>query len=116
MNVTSAAFEAALEGDARDRPYVLCLFVVGPSPLSQKAIECLDQICREQIEGEYELNVVDLRRHPAAAAEYNLIAAPTLIRFSPPPVRRVVGDLSNADRVMSGLMLHRRAPDEGEKQ
>lgn len=116
MNDSRAAFEAALEDEARGQPYVLCLFVVGPSPLSQKAIECLDEICREQIEGEYELNVVDIRRHPAAAAQYNLIAAPTLIRFSPPPVRRVVGDLSNTERVMSGLMLHRRAPDEGEKQ
>ena len=79
------------------------LYVVGRSMRSLAAIAKLEQICRDHLEGRYRLSIIDVLDHPEAAEAANIVATPTLIRRSPAPVRRLVGDLSPTDIVLLGL-------------
>jgi circadian clock protein KaiB len=83
--------------------HILRLFVTGSTPRSLRAIANLKAICEEHLPGRYNLEVVDLYQHPQLAKENNLIAAPTLIKSLPDPVRRVIGDMSDEDQVLFGL-------------
>ncbi|MFC3694681.1 circadian clock KaiB family protein [Chenggangzhangella methanolivorans] len=83
--------------------YVLRLFVTGSTPRSVRAIENLRAICEAELPGRYELEVVDVYLHPEAAKENQVIAAPTLLKLLPTPVRRVIGDLTDHDRVRYSL-------------
>ncbi|HEX2395694.1 MAG TPA: circadian clock KaiB family protein [Bacteroidales bacterium] len=83
--------------------YLLKLYVSGSSPQSIRAIYNLKKICEEKLKGRYILEIIDLYQKPEVAKEVNLIAAPTLIKRLPLPIRRVIGDMSNADRVLVGL-------------
>jgi circadian clock protein KaiB len=83
--------------------YELRLLVSGSSPRSLSAIERITKICEEHLQGDYSLEVIDLYTHPTAAAENDVIAAPTLVRRSPLPIRRFVGDLRDATRLLSAL-------------
>jgi circadian clock protein KaiB len=83
----------------------LRLYVAGETPRSRRAIESLRQICREHLEGECRLEVIDLRKDPALARGDQIVAVPTLVRKLPPPLKRIIGDLSNAKRVLVGLDL-----------
>jgi circadian clock protein KaiB len=103
----TAEFEEALRA-AESTRYVLRLYVTGLSPRSISAIESTKQICEEFLKGRYELEVVDLTKHPALAEGEQIIAAPTLIKHLPLPLRRLVGDLSNQERVLLGLDLQER--------
>lgn len=85
--------------------YLLRLYVTGMTPQSVLAIENLKQICEEYLKGRYNLEVIDLYKNPALAAGEQIIAAPTLIKKLPLPLRRVIGDMSNIDRVLVGLDL-----------
>jgi circadian clock protein KaiB len=85
--------------------YCLRLFVTGATPRSARALRHLQRICERYLAGQYTLEVVDLFDHPEAAAEAQVIAAPTLVKDSPGPVRRLVGDLSDEARVLVGLGL-----------
>jgi len=87
------------------RHYVLRLYVVGATPASQRAIANLRQICETELAGRYELEVVDIYQQPSLAEGDQIIAAPTLIKRLPPPVRELVGDMSNRERVLFGLDL-----------
>lgn len=89
---------------ARER-YHLRLFVTGQTPRSVKSVENLRRLCEKYLKGRYELEVVDIYQQPAMASENQIIAAPTLIKRLPLPLRRLVGDFSNQDRVMLGLDL-----------
>ena len=95
--------------------YVLRLYVTGSTPRSARAIENMRRICEERLAGRYDLEVVDIYQRPEAAREFQLIAAPTLVRLLPEPLRRVIGDLSDEERVLRGLDLQSRgdAPPEG---
>jgi circadian clock protein KaiB len=84
---------------------VLRLYVAGSTPQSSRAIRNLKAICDTHLPGRYALTVVDLYAQPELAREDQIVVAPTLIRQSPLPVRRVVGDLSNTDRVLAALDL-----------
>ncbi len=106
----TAEFEAAVAA-ADTAHYVLRLYVTGLTPRSRSAIEATKRICEEHLKGRYELEVVDLTRHPALAEGEQVIAAPTLIKKLPLPLRRLVGDLTDEERVLFGLDL--RASDEG---
>lgn len=83
--------------------YVLRLFITGMTPNSQKAIENIKKICEEYLAGRYELQIIDIYQQPALAKEEQIIAAPTLIKSLPAPLKRLVGDMSNTEKVLMGL-------------
>ena len=85
--------------------YVLRLYVTGSTPRSARAIENMRRICEEHLTGRYDLEVIDIYQRPEAAREFQLIATPTLVKLLPEPLRRVIGDLSDQDRVLHGLDL-----------
>lgn len=98
------AFEAALEQPAAGR-YVLRLFVTGSTPRSLEAIRNIRAICERQLQGQYNLEVIDIYQHPELAQGEQIVVAPTLLKKLPLPFRRVIGDLSNTERVLVGLDL-----------
>jgi circadian clock protein KaiB len=83
--------------------YVLRLYVAGMTPRAGRAIENVRLICDQHLEGRYDLEVIDIYQQPALAKGKQLIAAPTLIKELPLPLRRIIGDMSNPDRVLLGL-------------
>ena len=83
--------------------YVLTLYVTGTSPRTRIAIENLNRICKEDLIGKYELEIVDVLEHPQRAEDERILATPTLIKQLPPPLRRVIGDLSDKEKVLLGL-------------
>ncbi len=99
-------FEEALETRKVGEKYILRLFVAGINPRSQKAIENLKNFIEENLkEDNYELEIIDIYQQPIFAKEGKIIAAPTLIKELPPPLRRFVGDLSDKERLLIGLDL-----------
>ena len=97
-----ATFEVAAQATGSDR-YVLRLFVTGMTTRAGRAIENVRAICEEHLAGRYDLQVVDIYQQPALAKGEQIIAAPTLIKELPLPLRRIIGDMSNRDRVLVGL-------------
>jgi len=87
------------------KDYVLRLFVTGTTPRSTRSIINVRNFCDRFLEGHYELEVVDIYQQPTAARDEQIIAAPTLIKSLPLPLRRLVGDFSDQDRVAAGLDL-----------
>lgn len=79
--------------------------MTGTSPRSGVAIANLQRICEEELDGRYELEIIDVLEHPQMAEEARVLATPTLIKRLPPPLRRVIGDLSDTERVLLGLDL-----------
>ena len=103
----SAAFErAAKQQDKRRAEYILRLYVTGSSPSSLKAISNLKRVCEEHLHDDYDLQVIDIYKNPEAAREEQIIAAPTLIKRLPAPLRRFVGDLSNTQKLLIGLGIN----------
>lgn len=100
--------DTALRAVASTR-YLLKLYVAGQSPRSVSAIANIKTICEEHLQGRYELEVIDLYQQPQLALGEQIIAIPTLIRKLPPPLRRIIGDLSNTERVLVGLDLRSKA-------
>ena len=85
--------------------YKLRLFVAGSTARSQRAIENLRKICDEHLESRLDLEVIDIYQQPDFAEKYQVIAAPTLVKLLPLPVRHIVGDLSETEKVLRGLEL-----------
>jgi circadian clock protein KaiB len=83
--------------------YILRLFVTGTTPRSTRSIVNIREFCNHFLEGHYELEIVDIYQQPTAARDEQIIAAPTLIKSLPLPLRRLVGDFSDQDRVATGL-------------
>ena len=83
--------------------YVLRLFVTGMTPRSARAVKNLRAICDECLDGRYDLEVIDIYQQPVLTKGEQIIAAPTLIKKLPLPMRRIIGDMSNRERVMAGL-------------
>lgn len=106
------AFPAGHRGSGADC-YELTLYVSGASPRSRRAIAQIRKLCDEELEGRFDLQVVDLHQQPALAVQQGIVAAPTLIRHLPLPLRTLVGDLSNTQRVLVGLELRPLPPSEG---
>jgi circadian clock protein KaiB len=99
-------FERALTEAAEGREhYVLRLYVTGSTARSSKAIQNIRALCEEHLQGRYELEVIDIYQQPVLARGEQIIAAPTLIKKLPAPLRKVVGDLSDSERVLMGLDL-----------
>jgi circadian clock protein KaiB len=85
--------------------YVLRLYVAGQTPKSMTALANLKKICEEYLEGRYQIQVVDLSKNPQLASGDQILAIPTLVRRLPVPIRKIIGDLSNTERVLIGLDL-----------
>lgn len=100
----TAAFEQALATAGRVH-YQLRLYVSGLSPRSTRAVASLKGICEEYLRGRYDLEVIDIYQQRLLAEREQIIAVPTLLRKLPQPSRRIVGDLSDRERVLSGLDL-----------
>ncbi|MHB1261632.1 MAG: circadian clock KaiB family protein [Thermoplasmatota archaeon] len=89
--------------DAAKDVWKLRLYVAGLTEKSAVALANLRQVCEEQLAGRYEIEVIDLVKHPELAAGDQILALPTLVRRLPPPARKIIGDLSKKDRVLVGL-------------
>lgn len=94
-------------GPAGGERYVLRLYVTGSTPRSARAVRNLRRICDEHLPGRCELEVIDIYERPEAAREVQVVAAPTLVRLLPEPLRRVIGDLSDEEKVLQGLDVRR---------
>src|SRR5580704_10869822 len=103
----TSAPTAAVAGsaDEADERYILRLYVAGMTSRSARAVENVRSFCEKHLEGRYDLQVIDVYQQPALAKSEQLIAAPTLIKKLPLPLRRLIGDMSNEDRVLVGLDL-----------
>ncbi len=99
-------FENALTAEKKGDKYVLRLFVAGINPKSRRAIENLMEILEENLKDQYDLEIIDIYQQPIFAKEGQIVAAPTLIKELPPPLRRFVGDLSNKEKLLLGLELN----------
>ena len=92
-------------GDPSDEHYTLRLYVAGQTPKSLTAFANLKRMCEERLRGRYTIEVIDLVQQPRLASDDQILAIPTLVRRLPEPVRRIIGDLSNTERLLVGLDL-----------
>jgi circadian clock protein KaiB len=97
-------FEKALQ-DSVDKKYILRLYVAGFTPKSTQSITAIKKICEEHLHGRYELEVIDIYQQPVLAKGEQIIAAPTLVKELPPPLRKFIGSMADVDRILVGLDL-----------
>ena len=102
------AFENVMAGIHSEERYVLRLYVTGMTPRSTEAFASIKALCEERLQGRYELEVIDIYQHPQLAIDEQIIAVPTLVKKLPAPLRRLIGDLSDENRVLLGLDLRRK--------
>jgi circadian clock protein KaiB len=107
-HATEAFEEALKEKTLRRARYILRLYVTGSSHRSLQAVYNLKKICEEYLPDDYDLEVIDIYKDPAAAREEQIIAAPTLVKKLPQPIRKFVGDMSNTEKILVGLDLYKR--------
>ena len=82
--------------------------MTGRTPRAERAIANLRRLCEEELEGCYQLEIIDILEHPQLAEDERILATPTLVKQLPPPLRRVIGDLSSRDKVLLGLDVRPR--------
>jgi circadian clock protein KaiB len=99
-----AAFEEALAKNG-DNEYVLRLYVAGMGPKSIQAIDNIKRLCEEYMPGKYQLEVIDIYQNPVFAKNGQIVAAPTLIKELPPPLRKLIGSMADTERVLVGMDL-----------
>ncbi len=104
---TTVAFEKKLANAPDDEKYLLRLYVTGMTPRSTEAFAEIKSICEEYLKGRYDLEVIDIYEHPSLAKDEQIIAAPTLVKQLPAPLRRLIGNLAVKERVLLGLDLRR---------
>ena len=85
--------------------YKLRPFITGSTARSTRAIENMRRICEENLGGQYDLEIIDVYAHPEATRELQVVATPTLVKILPEPLRRIIGDLSDKERVLAGLNI-----------
>ena len=100
-----AAFEKAAKVADKDEQYVLRLYVAGINPRSSAAIRSITELCEQHLKGRYELEIIDIYQHPTLARGEQIIAAPTLIKKLPVPLRRFIGNLADKEKILVGLDL-----------
>ncbi len=106
MNDTTRETYSDLEDGIDDVDKVLLrLYIAGQSPRSVRAMENLRRVCQEHLAGRYRVEVIDLLENPSLARGDEIVAVPTLVRTLPEPIRKIIGDLSDTDRVLVGLQL-----------
>ncbi len=101
-------FEQSLHAGGGNERFVLRLYVTGMTPKSTRAIQNIRKICEENLKGRYELEVIDIYQQPVLARDEQIIAAPTLVKKLPLPLRKLIGDMSNAERILLGLDLRQK--------
>jgi circadian clock protein KaiB len=119
MPLNTHTLRATFKGAAQTPPaerYILRLYVTGMTSRSSRAVNNLRAICDEYLEGRYDLEVIDIYQQPVLTKGEQIIAAPTLIKKLPLPMRRIIGDMSNRERVLIGLDLVRASGDAGVKR
>lgn len=99
---STAAFEEALAKKV-DGKYVLRLYVAGMGPKSVQAVDNIKSICEEYLPDKYQLEVIDIYQYPILAKEGQIVAAPTLIKELPPPLRKLIGSMADTERVLVGM-------------
>lgn len=104
---TKEEFEQLLQNAENER-YLLRLYITGITPKSTQAIQNIKKICEENLKGRYELEIIDIYQQPTLAREEQIIAAPALIKKLPLPLRRLIGDMSDKERILVGLDLKRK--------
>jgi circadian clock protein KaiB len=99
-------------GRRKRRPerWILRLYVAGNTARGASALRNLEDVCEEHLPGRYRIEVVDLLKHPQLARGDQIVALPTLVRRLPPPMKKIIGDLSNQERLLVGLDLRRSSP------
>jgi circadian clock protein KaiB len=105
-NADDAAHPAALP----EEKWELRLYVMGRSANSLRAIANLERVCMQWLPGQYDIQIVDLLENPRLAAEDQIVAVPTVVRKLPPPPRKIVGDLTDTERLLGGLQLRPERP------
>lgn len=98
---------AATEHTAEAERFVLRLYIAGQTPKCVRAFTNLKQICEEHLANRYRIEIIDLLQNPQLARGDQILAVPTLVRHLPEPVKKIIGDLSNTERVLVGLDLRR---------
>jgi circadian clock protein KaiB len=98
----------------RRSEWILRLYIAGHTPRSAETLRNLKAICEKHLAGRYELEVIDLMKHPELARKDQILALPALVRRLPPPVKKIIGDLSSEERVLVGLDLQPRTRRTGE--
>ncbi len=96
--------------------FKLRLYVTGKTPKSERAIANLEKICKRDLQGLYKLRIIDVLENPQLAEDEKILATPTLIKDLPPPLKRIIGDLSNSEKVLLGLDLSPVLDSDGPKE
>jgi circadian clock protein KaiB len=107
-NHTSNKIRRQTAGAAKSAQWDLRLYVAGPSPRALAAFDNLKKICDQHLAGQYRIEVIDLLKEPKLARGDQIVAVPTLVRKLPEPVRKIIGNLSDTERVLVGLDLRPR--------
>jgi len=107
MSTTGSRMKALRSDDdfATEERWILRLYVAGETPKCLEAFQNLKRICEQHLQGRYTIEVIDLLKNPTLASGDQIIAIPTLVRQLPPPVKKIIGDLANTERVIVGLNL-----------
>jgi len=103
----TAEFELALQETDKGN-YILRLYVSGMTPNSMKAIENVRKLCAEHLDGRYQLEIIDIYQQPIFAKEGQIVAAPTLVKELPEPLRKFIGDMSQTERILLGLDVRKK--------
>lgn len=93
-----------------DKEWELRLYIAGKTPRAMRAFQNLERICEEHLAGLYSIEIIDLLETPALAQGDQIVAVPTLVRRLPEPMRKIIGDLSDTERVLVGLDIRERRP------
>jgi circadian clock protein KaiB len=101
-------FEKVLKSPQEEH-YLLRLYIAGFTPRSTRAIGAIRKICESELKGCYDLEVIDMHQNPELAGEAQILAAPTLVKKLPLPLRRIIGDMSDKEKVLIGLDLRPKA-------
>jgi len=96
--------------ERRPERWILRLYVAGNTARGSEALRNLEAVCEEHLAGRYKIEVVDLLKQPQLARGDQIVALPTLVRRLPPPMKKIIGDLSNQERLLVGLDLRRGSP------
>lgn len=115
----SKEFEKQIKASSPNNKYVLRLYIAGVTPKSTRAIMNVKKICEEHLKGRYELEVIDIYQQPTLAKGEQIIAAPTLLKKLPIPLRKFIGDMSDTEKILVGLDLRTKKSTkkkDGEKE
>lgn len=96
-------------------PFLLKLYITGRTVRAERALRNLEKICEEDLGGRYTLEVIDIAEHPQLAEDERILATPLLIKQLPPPLRRLIGDLSDREQVLLGLDVRPRSTAGGSR-